>query len=135
MPGSELFCIDLAPEQVEKALLEILGIAARTESRLLVKTSCDCEGEVYDRVFQTVNISESGLLLRSGSSLPIGDRLRFALSLPESEEPVRGLAEVIRHTRPELEGLEGTAIRFLRVELEDRKRLAQFIRQRVPTRA
>jgi hypothetical protein len=125
--AAQVICIDLAPEQVEKALNEILGVAIRASSRLLVETSLDCKSMTYDRIFQTVDISESGLLFRSSSPLPIGSRMKFALSLPDYDEPVRGLAEVVRHTRPAREKATGAAIRFLQLDGEGRTQLADFI--------
>ena len=128
---AQLFCIDLAPEQVEKALNEILGVAVRVHSRLLVETSLDCTSEAARHVFQTVDISESGLLMRSENPLPLGSRIHFALSLPESNEPIRGIAEVIRHTRTEVERIDGTALRFLRLESQGRTELADFVRRQI----
>lgn len=129
---ARVVCLDRAPEKLDRALSELIGVAVRTGSRLLVETSIDCEGENTHRVFQTSNISESGFLLRSGRVLPVGSRARFALNLPESEKPIRGMAEVVRHTRPEAESLEGMAMRLLRVEGDGRKRLAEFIQRQVP---
>ncbi|MDH3744138.1 MAG: PilZ domain-containing protein [Acidobacteriota bacterium] len=129
---AQMFCLDLAPEQLEKALNEIIGVATRARSRLLVETRVDCHGEATSRVFQTTNISESGFLLRSSSLLPIGSRTKFALTLPEHEDQILGIAEVARYTEPETEGFEGMAMRLIRVEGEGRARLAEFINGQTP---
>lgn len=125
---SRLFCVDLQPENMSRSLTELIGVAVRASSRLLVETHVDCDGSSADRVFQTANISESGLLLRSQRPLPIGFRTEFSLSLPESENPIRGIAEVVRHTDPDCELCQGMGVRLLRIEDNGRQRLAQFIR-------
>jgi len=128
-----LFCVELEQEEdLKAALAEFVGVAVRATSRLMVETHFDCNGENSDRIFQTTNVSESGLLLRSQKPLPVGFRTNFDLSLPESETPIRGVAEVVRHTNPDCELYQGMGVRLLQVEGDGRARLARFIEDHLP---
>lgn len=131
----QLHCVDLDPEQVRKALGECIGVAMRSDSRLLVEAHVNCGGPARDQVFQTANVSESGFLLRSHKPLSIGAHTRFALSLPDSEEPVRGIAEIVRHTDFDTEHLAGMGARFLELEGDGRRRLADYLRRHLPSDA
>lgn len=128
---ARVVCLDGDPVRLQKTLNELVGGAIRAHTRLLVEARISCGRETASRVFQTSDISESGFLLRTARLLPVGSRSKFALKLPDSEEPVCGLAEVVRHTRPDTEMTQGMAMRLLRVEGDGRERLAQFIRRRI----
>ncbi len=123
--------LDGDPGGFESALNELLGGAIRATSRMLMETRIGVGSDTGWRVFQTVNVSESGLLLQTTKPLPIGSRSKFALKLPESDDPIHGLAEVVRHTQPDTEMVTGMAMRLVRLEGDGRARLASFVRHRI----
>lgn len=59
------------------------------------------------------NTSASGLLVESEHLYRVGADLGFEITLPAGERPVRGGAEVVRHTRPERERVRGMGLRIL----------------------
>lgn len=119
-------CIDVAPEQLERALVELVGLAIRVNARVLVEMEVGLEGGAKNRVCQTVNLSESGLLIRSLQPPPLGEQIPMKLHLPDRFEPIRVLGEVVRHTGPE-EEVRGAGLRLLRVDAANEERLAAFI--------
>ena len=123
--GVQACCIDVAPEQLERALIELVGLAVRVEDRVLVEMRVDLEGPRVQQC-QAVNISESGLLIRCPQPPPVGLELRVRLHLPDRFEPVTAVAEVVRHTQPQ-EKVAGAGLRLLRTEAEARRRLAAFV--------
>src|SRR5262249_57287484 len=62
---------------------------------------------------QSENISETGMLLRSPEAYPIGTRVRFECTLPGDRSPLRGEAEVVRHTVSEVEQVQGIGVKVI----------------------
>jgi hypothetical protein len=71
------------------------------------------------------------MLLGTSNRLEIGQRLVFELRAPDSDERVRGSAEVVRHTLEDRERVSGIGLRFVHVEEEDRPVLAELVRRRL----
>ena len=76
---------------------------------------------------KTHDISASGMLLCAEALLPIGTIAPVAIELPSDKSPIRGGAEVVRHTDPARESVTGMALRFIDLPDEDRGRLSDFI--------
>lgn len=125
--GVQAACIDSAPEQLAKALNELVGLAVRVKSRVLVELRVAAEHTAGSDVYQAVNISESGLLLRSSDPPALGQELPLTLHLPDDQVPIVATAEVVRHAKPEFEGVRGAGFRLLSVEDGGRERLAAYI--------
>lgn len=122
-------CIDAAPEQVQMALTELVGVAMRAKARLGVELSARLDRGSIQLFCQTVNVSEAGMLIRIGRPLPLDTRVKITLSLPEEDEPIEAIGQVLRHTVPGLDPVDGIAIRFLDFEDDGQLRLAGFVNQ------
>jgi len=120
-------CIDAAPEQIQMALTELVGVAMRTKARLGVELSAQVEQGSIQVFCQTVNVSEAGLLMRLGRPLPLKTKVRLTLSLPDETEPVEAVGEVLRHTVAGVDPVEGIAVRFLEFKDGGQFRLADFV--------
>ncbi len=120
-------CIDEAPEQIQMALTELIGVAMRAKARLGVELAARLEQGSIQLFCQTVNVSEAGMLIRTGRFLPLKTRVQLTLSLPEDSEPIEATGEVLRHTVPGFDPVEGLAIRFLEFSDGGRVRLADFV--------
>jgi len=59
-----------------------------------------------------VNLSVSGVLLRSAEQPMLGSTVRTVLSHPGLPHPLELPARVVRHTKPERESVEGFALNF-----------------------
>lgn len=51
----------------------------------------------------------------------------IAIELSSDESPIRGGAEVVRHTDPARENVTGMGMRFIDFLDEDRRRLSNFV--------
>lgn len=120
-------CVDAAPEQIQMALTELIGVAMRAKARLGVELAARLEQGSIQLFCQTVNVSEAGILIRTGRSLPLKTKVRLILSLPDESEPIEATGEVLRHTTPGIDPVEGVAIRFLEFADGGRLRLADFV--------
>lgn len=116
-----------APEQIQQALTDLIGVALRAKARLAVELSARLENESLQLFCQTVNVSEGGILIRSRRALPIGTQVQLTLSLPGESESIKAVGEVLRHTVPGVDPVQGLAIRFLELEGDGHTRLAEFV--------
>ncbi len=105
-----------------------LGVAVRASARVLVQIEAHIEGGTLQRVGQTANISETGVLLTGTPPIPLGARVDLRLELPDGGRELDLRGEVIRHASPEVENVTGIGVRFLAVEGEMTQRLRAFVR-------
>jgi hypothetical protein len=114
--------------EIQRAISEVLGVAARTTSRLLVEVEVGIGGgSAQRRLVQTHNLSETGMLVRATEAPPVGSRVQLSFHLPHDSQTIRCGAEVVRESDPEVEGLGGFAVRYLDLRDEDRERLRAFV--------
>ena len=69
-----------------------------------------------------LNLSMSGMLLESSTTLAVGDEIQLTFQIPESESPVKAVARVVRLAGPGQYGVE-----FQRVGEEASERLRAFV--------
>ncbi len=72
---------------------------------------------------QTENLSVSGALVRAEPPYPVGTRFSFEITLPGLAGPIRGTAEVVRHTHWPREPIRGFGVSFLSFAGEGRQAL------------
>ncbi len=112
-----------------------LGVAARRSSRLLVQIKVELGAAQILRACQSVNISESGLLLRTERPLPLETEVDLRFSLPYSTRAIQAQGRVVRYTNRDAEGLVGLAVHFDSISEEDREAIATFIADRTAATA
>lgn len=119
--------IDASRDDLQKSVSQLLGVAIRTAARLLVQIETEMESGSSNVVAQTVNLSESGMLLRSAPLAPVGSEARLTFTLPGDGDAIVARAEVVRHSAPELELVTGIGVRFIDLPAEARARLRDFV--------
>ncbi len=107
-----------------------LGVAARRASRLLVQMKVELGAARILRACQSVNISESGLLLRTDAALPLETQVGLRFSLPHHTGSIELEGSVVRYSNRDSEGLVGLAVHFDSISEEDRQTIAAFIADR-----
>ncbi len=117
--------VDGSDVAVERGLISFLKAAPRVPAALRVRMVAIEEGAVVEG--ETVNLSESGLLVRSELALERGDEVEIEISMPRGV-PLRATALVVRQPRPEYESVQGMGLRFLAFEGDDQVRLEVLIR-------
>jgi hypothetical protein len=75
-----------------------------------------------ERVAHTVDVSGGGMLLVGAEALEPGQRVRFAMALGQPNEPIEGLARVVR-----IRDDGKRALVFEAIDDEDRQRLIRFV--------
>jgi c-di-GMP-binding flagellar brake protein YcgR len=117
-----------------------MGTASNSRSavRVMVQLDATIDDGKMARMYQTQNLSSSGMLLRTGKPLPVGtevdvqflfpgDPVLSKSSLPGGYGFVEGRAVVVRHTHPFREAIKGMGLEFLGLEARGREMLAQFL--------
>lgn len=119
------------PAAIQDAISELLGVASRRATRMLVEIEVQLGKGPSRLLYQSQNLSRSGILLRGGRRLEPGGRVRFDLALPNGES-IAGQALVVRHTTSQ-EPIVGTALRFLDLSDEQEARILDFVHMGVAT--
>lgn len=100
-------------ERLQDTVADLLHVAPRRASRFLARLEVRLNGSI-DQVLGVVrNTSASGLLVETERGPEPGTEVDFELTLPGGERPVRGVAEVVRRTRPDREPVTGVGMRIL----------------------
>ena len=122
--------IDAGTDELLMLAANRLGVAARRASRLLVQIKVELGAAQILRACQSVNISESGLLLRTERPLPLETEVDLNFTLPYTSRQIRAQGRVVRYTNRDAEGLVGLAVHFDAIGDEDREAIATFIADR-----
>jgi hypothetical protein len=118
---------DAPPELLQQILPDLLNAAPRIPMRLLTRLEVP-SGLGPSRVLcQTVNVSSSGMLVRLDEPYPVGTEVGFELVVPGENQPIRGRAEVVRHTVQRRDPVGGVAVRFRSFRTGDRARFASTL--------
>ena len=112
-----------------QAVGDLLNVAPRARLRSMVFADVMSETEERERhLYQTVNVSRTGILLRGDNLFQPGTVFTFAFRLPSEPRPVEGRAEVVRRTDPFREGMQGIGARFVDLEDDGKFRLKQYVK-------
>ena len=119
--------IDLEAEQFMEAVLSFMKTAPRVAVSLSVLLTPPV-GESEPIQGETVNVSETGSLVRCLNFLPRGSKVEVELRAPRSTQPICAAASVVRQAHAEVEGVRGLGLRFTGFQDDGQARLAVLIR-------
>ena len=127
-PG-QLAGVDICTNSREalRAVTRGLRLCDRLSAELRVAVVGTTEHYQSTQLAQTHNISASGMLLDAEPLLPVGTIAPVAIQISSDESPIRGSAEVVRHTDPARENVSGMGMRFIDLLDDDRRRLSDFV--------
>ncbi len=80
------------------------------------------------------NMSVGGLFIATHQLKPVGESVEFSVTLPGSDEPIRGSGEVrwLRTYSETSDASPGMGIRFNAIDSASVKRIEEFLAQREP---
>lgn len=122
---------DATDWEIDSALRDLLAVEPRVRYTTLVKIELPHGRRTEYTMAQLDNLSTSGMLIRGHGGVEVGAPMPFEMPLSGDPTPIRGLAEVVRPTTREREGLVGFAARFVRIDGDGADRLERFVRQRM----
>jgi CheY-like chemotaxis protein len=126
LPGGARQALSVSqPELLLQEVAARLKLAPRAELRTPVRLQVKLAGQPPLDA-QTENVSERGMLVASGTQLPLQARVRFEFALPGERSPVQGEAEVVRHTEQRVEGVNGMGLKVVTLFGDGSARLRRF---------
>jgi len=119
--------IDWPESRLHQAIGDLLEVAPRIALRVLVHLKVEITDQSKRALYQTVNISRTGMLLRGEDNLDPGTRFSFFFGIPDGRRLVEGTGEVVRRTNTMREGTSGIGVRFIRIVGEGGEQLESFV--------
>ena len=105
------------------AVADLVLVPPRLAVRTLVQLELWVAHGPVRSLTLTRDLSATGMFVQAGDEFPIGTRLRFELSLPGDDEPIRGEVEVVRRASADEAKAGGIGVRFLSFQDDGRRRL------------
>ncbi len=122
--------LDWPEGRLHQAIADLLEVAPRISLRVLVHLKVEITDQSKRALYQTVNVSRTGMLLRGDDQdLDPGTRFSFFFGIPDGRRLVEGTGEVVRRTNPIREGTAGLGIRFIRIAGEGEEQLESFVKR------
>lgn len=118
---------DWPETRIQLAIGDLLDVAPRISLRVLVHLKVEITDHNRRALYQTVNISRTGMLLRGDDDLDPGTRFSFFFGIPDGRRLIEGTGEVVRRTNPMREGARGIGVRFVRIAGEGEDQLESFV--------
>jgi len=119
--------LDWSASRLWQAVGDLLDVAPRVGMRALVHANVGSSNGDERSLYQTMNVSISGMLLHGADAFGPGSHFDFLFSLPGDPRPLEGTAEVVRRASVEREGVFGVGVRFLHFREDGSFRLERFI--------
>jgi CheY-like chemotaxis protein len=124
--ANRAICCDWSEARLWQAIGDLMEVAPRIFMRVLMHADIEVKNERNRAIFQTVNMSISGVLLQGSDQLSPGEAFDFLFRLPGGGL-VEGSAEVVRQTNPLREGVNGVGSRFISFRENCQERLSAHI--------
>ncbi len=112
---------------------KLLEVPPRIAARAMVRLEVALQRAKTVHLYQTRNISMTGMLISTERSLEIGTRMQAELFLPEDPRPVEAEMEVMRRSIPEVEGFPGLGLRFRSIAPAAAGRLQRYLDAQDPS--
>jgi len=129
LPGGEKQAISInePAKLLQEVACRLLKVAPRVDARIPVKLEVQIGNPPTKLLCQCENLSEGGLLVRSEKLYPLGTRLKLELTLPGERMPIRGDAEIVRHSVPDVENVHGLGLKVHAYHGDGSARVRRFL--------
>jgi hypothetical protein len=123
--------LDDSGDQLRESVLSLLDVSRRLKFRAPVELTAVADSGPITSFCHTENISMSGMLLSCSRQFKVGAPFEFAIAVPGDPQPIRGTAEVARHTDPERERVLGMGASFMSFPDNHRSRLRGILARHI----
>jgi hypothetical protein len=110
-----------------RAIDDLVDVAPRARLRSMLVADVESHGGCDRFLYETVNLSRTGVLLQGDQLFAPGTPFEFAFRLPAEPRPVEGRAEVVRRTSGGRERLRGLGARFVTLRDDGGARVQRFV--------
>jgi hypothetical protein len=108
-------------------MANLLEVAPRVQVRLATNVEAALGNTGRELFCQTVNLSATGMLIRTQHRPPLGTPVVFKISLPDQFGTVCGRGELVRHASTGQSGVDGVAIRFVSFAKDGAEQLQSYM--------
>jgi response regulator RpfG family c-di-GMP phosphodiesterase len=126
--ANRMLHLEDAEEELQGTVSSLLAVAPRKDARFLARMEIKLGGAKDMILCQTENLSASGMLIKTEKRYDKGTRIDFEFSLPDDVRPIRGFAEVVRHTMVGRDDVGGIGVRFLSFNGDSQRRFESYLR-------
>jgi DNA-binding NarL/FixJ family response regulator len=115
------------PEIICDQMANLLEVAPRVQVRLATNVEAALGNTGRELFCQTVNLSSTGMLIRTQHRPPLGTPVVFKISLPDQFGTICGRGELVRHAAAGQGGTDGVAIRFVSFANDGAQQLQDYM--------
>lgn len=113
--------------ELQARVRELLDLPARRHVRTLVRLQVQAESSGRFVFGETVNLSESGVLLETPSALSLGDEMELRFFIPGDDEPISTISRVVREGEGSTPGTAAFGLVFRDLDAPDKERLRAYV--------
>ncbi len=121
--------LDMTEEIIDQHVADLLDVAPRAAVRFKARLTTVLDNGTVEIIGRTENVSVTGMLLQTGTTLEIGQMVSFEFLANGGGEMVSGEAWVVRHAVAERGGVDGIGLRFLKFHGDGRERIEAVLTQ------
>jgi len=110
---NRLLPLDCGDQVLVDTITVLLNVAPRRRLRAVLKADLALGQRRRLVMHQTENLSLTGALVRAEPPYPVGTQFNFEIVVPGMSAPIRGTAEVVRHTDLSREPIKGFGATFV----------------------
>jgi CheY-like chemotaxis protein len=115
------------PEIICDQMANLLEVAPRIQVRLATNVEAALGDKGRELFCQTVNLSATGMLIRTRHRPPLGTPVVFKINLADEFGELCGRGELVRHTATGRGEIDGVAIRFVSFASDGAERLQDYL--------
>ena len=115
------------PEIICEQMASLLEVAPRVQVRLAINVEAALGNTGRELFCQTVNLSSTGMLIRTQHRPPLGTPVVFKIGFAEEFGTLNGRGEIVRHSTTGQGGVDGIAIRFVSFATDGAERLQNYL--------
>jgi CheY-like chemotaxis protein len=115
------------PEIICDQMAHLLEVAPRVQVRLATNVEAAVGNTGRELFCQTVNLSSTGVLIRTQHRPPLGTPVVFKINLPDQFGTICGRGELVRHASSSQGGVDGVAIRFVSFAKDGAHQLQDYL--------
>lgn len=117
------------PQMISQQMASLLDIAPRVSLRLPMNLKTSLGNNGREIFCQTVNLSSTGMLIRTQSKPQLGAPVAFRLHLADPIGEIMGRGEMVRHASRFQGGADGVGVRFLSFAGDGAQRLQRYLEE------
>jgi CheY-like chemotaxis protein len=115
------------PEIICDQMAKLLEVAPRVQVRLATNVEAALGNTGRELFCQTVNLSSTGMLIRTQHRPPLGTPVVFKIRLSDTVGTIFGRGDIVRHATMGQGGVDGVAIRFVSFAKDGAQQLQDYM--------